>query len=96
MTKKSILIVENETMTSLCEKQMLENLSYEVTGIALSGEVAVQMAGVDKPDLVLMDIVLMGDMDGREACPSQKLHLGADHADLLPSRERGRADSMAG
>ena len=67
MTKKCILIVENETMTSLCEKQMLENLGYEVTGIALSGEVAVQMAGVDKPDLVLMDIVLMGDMDGREA-----------------------------
>ena len=67
MTKKCILIVENETMTSLCEKQMLENLGYVVTGIALSGEVAVQMAGVDKPDLVLMDIVLMGDMDGREA-----------------------------
>ena len=30
------------------------------------------------------------------ACPSQKLKLGADHADLVPSRERGREDSMAG
>jgi hypothetical protein len=30
------------------------------------------------------------------ACPSQKLNLGADHADLVPSRGRGRADSMAG
>ncbi len=29
-------------------------------------------------------------------CPSQKLNLGADHADLVPSRARGRADSMAG
>ena len=29
-------------------------------------------------------------------CPSQKLNLGADHADLVPLRERGRADSMAG
>ncbi len=29
-------------------------------------------------------------------CPSQKLNLGADHADLVPSRRRGRADSMAG
>jgi hypothetical protein len=29
-------------------------------------------------------------------CPSQKLYLGADHADLVPSRVRGRADSMAG
>ena len=65
--KKRILIVEDEPMTSLSEKQMLENLGYEVTGIALSGEVAVQMAGVDKPDLVLMDIILTGGMDGREA-----------------------------
>ena len=31
-----------------------------------------------------------------EACPSQKLNLGADHADLVPSHGRGRADSMAG
>ena len=32
----------------------------------------------------------------RVGCPSQKLNLGADHADLVPLRERGRADSMAG
>ena len=65
MTKKRILIVEDEPMISLTESQMLNNLGYEVTGIALSGEVAVQRVGVDKPDLVLMDIKLMGDMDGR-------------------------------
>ncbi len=65
--KKRIMIVEDEPMTSMSEKQMLENLGYDVTGIALSGEVAVQMAGADKPDFVLMDIILMGGMDGREA-----------------------------
>ncbi len=67
MTKKRILIVEDEPMTALTEKQMLETLGYEVTGIALSGEDAVERVGVDKPDLVLMDIMLMGHMDGREA-----------------------------
>ena len=67
MTKKRILIVEDEPMTSMDEERMLENLGYEVTGIALSGEIAVQRAGIDKPDLVLMDIILMGGMDGREA-----------------------------
>ncbi len=67
MTKKRIMIVEDETITSMSEQQMLENLGYEVTGIALTGEVAVRRAGVDKPDLVLMDIILMGGMDGREA-----------------------------
>ncbi len=65
--EKRILIVEDETMTSMTEQRMLKNLGYEVTGIALSGEAAVQKVGVDKPDLVLMDIMLMGGMDGREA-----------------------------
>jgi hypothetical protein len=32
----------------------------------------------------------------RLTCPSQKFHPGADHVDLVPSRGRGRADSMAG
>ena len=67
MTKKRILIVEDDPMISLSELQIMENLGYEVTGIALSGEAAVHMAGTDKPDLVLMDIVLFGDMNGREA-----------------------------
>ena len=67
MTKKRILIVEDDPMISLSEHQIMENLGYEVTGIALSGEAAVQMAGTDKPDLVLMDIVLFGNMNGREA-----------------------------
>ncbi len=67
MTKKRIMIVEDETITSMSEQQMLENLGYEVTGIVLTGEVAVRRAGADKPDLVLMDIILMGGMDGREA-----------------------------
>ena len=67
MKKKRIQIVEDEPMTSMTEHQMLANLGYEVTGIALSGEAAIQYADVDRPDLVLMDIKLMGDMDGREA-----------------------------
>ena len=65
--KKRILIVEDEPMTSITQQKIVQNLGYEVTGVALSGEVAVQRAGADKPDLVLMDIKLMGDMDGREA-----------------------------
>ncbi len=67
MTKKRILIVEDDPIISMSEHQIMENLGYEVTGIALSGEAAVQMAGTDKPDLVLMDIMLFGDMNGREA-----------------------------
>lgn len=66
MTKR-ILIVEDEPITAMSEKQMLVNLGHEVTDIVLTGESAVQRAGVSKPDVVLMDIKLIGEMDGTEA-----------------------------
>ncbi len=67
MTKKRILIVEDEGIIAMNESQIVRDLGYEVTGIAMSGEAAIQDAGRDKPDLILMDIKLAGEMDGREA-----------------------------
>ncbi len=67
MTKKRILIVEDQGITALDEAQIMRDLGYEVTGIAMTGEAAVKQAGRERPDLVLMDIVLAGEMDGREA-----------------------------
>ncbi len=67
MTKKRILIVEDQGITAIDEHQIMTDLGYEVTGIAMTGENAVQQAGMDRPDVVLMDIMLAGEMDGREA-----------------------------
>ncbi len=67
MTKKRILIVEDQGITALDEEQIMRGLGYEVTGIAMTGEAAVEQAGRDRPDLVLMDIILAGEMDGRES-----------------------------
>ncbi len=67
MTKKRILIVEDEGIIALDEAQIMHDLGYDVTGIAISGEDAIQQAGRDRPDLILMDIKLAGDIDGREA-----------------------------
>ncbi len=67
MTKKHILIVEDQGITALDEAQIMQDLGYEVTGIAMTGEAAVEQAGRDRPDVVLMDIMLAGKMDGREA-----------------------------
>jgi len=66
MTKKRILIVEDEAITALDEAQIVRDLGYEVTGIAMTGEDAVERAGRDRPDVVLMDIILAGKMDGQE------------------------------
>jgi len=67
MTKKSILIVEDEMITAMDEQQCLEALGYEVIAIVTSGEEAIKKAETEKPDLVLMDITLEGEMDGIEA-----------------------------
>ena len=67
MTKKRVLIVEDQVATSLEEHQILRDLGFEVVGIAFTGEDAIRRARAEKPDLILMDIKLLGDMDGREA-----------------------------
>lgn len=67
MTKKRILIVEDQGITAIDEAQIMCNLGYEVTGIAITGENAVEQAGMDRPDAILMDIKLAGEMDGTDA-----------------------------
>ncbi len=48
------------------EQQIMRDLGYEVTGIVMTGEEAVEQAGRDRPDVVLMDIILAGKLDGLE------------------------------
>jgi PAS domain S-box-containing protein len=64
--KSKILIVEDESIEALSFEQSLKSFDYEVVGIASSGEDALEKVAELKPDLVLMDIVLKGEMDGIE------------------------------
>ncbi len=66
MTPKRILLVEDELLIAQDERLLLENLGYVVNGIANSGEEALRKIEEDRPDLVLMDIILKGGMDGIE------------------------------
>jgi CheY-like chemotaxis protein len=59
-----ILIVEDEIITATAIKRSLTKLGYEVTGIAVSAEEAVNNATATRPNLVLMDIRLKGAVDG--------------------------------
>lgn len=63
----SVLVVEDEMIVSRDIQQRLADLGYRVAGSAVSGEEAVCKAEELRPDLVLMDIVLEGVMDGIEA-----------------------------
>lgn len=64
MPKIRILVVEDESLVARDIQNMLRSLGYEVTGVVASGEQALQKASADAPDLVLMDIVLKGEIDG--------------------------------
>jgi PAS domain S-box-containing protein len=64
MEKAKILIVEDEVIIAMEIKNRLQNLGYEVTSIVNTGEDAIKKAEEDKPDLILMDIRIKGEMDG--------------------------------
>ncbi|MDY7001023.1 MAG: response regulator, partial [Thermodesulfobacteriota bacterium] len=67
MSGLKIMVVEDEPVVALNIEQRLERLGYSLSRNVSSGEEAVLAAGQDKPDLILMDIVLAGEMDGIQA-----------------------------
>jgi len=62
-----ILVVEDEAIILLQLEEILHTIGYIVAGLAASGEDAIEKARRLKPDLVLMDIVMPGKMNGIEA-----------------------------
>ena len=72
MTSARILIVEDEVFTADQEEKRLLDLGYEVVGKAETGEAAIKLAFEKKPDIVLMDIRLRGEMDGIAAADEIK------------------------
>ncbi|MEH1906968.1 GGDEF domain-containing response regulator [Nostoc sp.] len=67
MSKVNILIVEDEFIVAMDIKKRLENFGYSIFGVVDSGEEAIEKAANDSLDLVLMDIILNGKMDGIES-----------------------------
>ena len=61
-----ILIVEDEAIVAESLKDQLVNLGYQVCGTAANGEDAMRIMENSEPDLVMMDIMLEGSMDGIE------------------------------
>jgi len=64
MPKARILIVEDERIIAVDLQGHLERIGYQVLDVLSSGAEAVAYAVASRPDLVLMDITLRGDMDG--------------------------------
>lgn len=91
MAGKRILIVEDEKITAMDIRQIVQELGYEPIGLVACGTDAIKHALALYPDLILMDILLKGPMDGIQAaaairsqhpCPVIYLTAHADQATL--------------
>ncbi len=90
-----ILVVEDDAITAHDIQLTLEKLGYSVAAITDNGIDAVSIAEQLKPDLVLMDIRLKGDMDGIDAAKKITLtnkipivYLSAHHEDETVERSK--------
>ena len=66
MSKQNILVVEDESIVSKDIQHSLKKLGYHVVGAASTGEKALELVRLERPDIVLMDIMLKGEMNGIE------------------------------
>lgn len=67
MAKINILIAEDELILAIDIKRTLEKIGYNVVKVVSSGEDAIEYTAQLRPDLVLMDITLQGNIDGTVA-----------------------------
>lgn len=74
--KPRILVVEDEAIVARDIKLQLIELGYEPVGHAARGDEAIELAGAMRPNLVLMDIQLAGDMDGIAAAQIMRTQFG--------------------
>jgi PAS domain S-box-containing protein len=72
MTNANILVVEDEAIVAKDLQNRLKKFGYKVCGITSSGQEAINKAITIKPDLILMDVRLKGQMDGIEA--AEEIH----------------------
>jgi DNA-binding response OmpR family regulator len=67
MNAANILVVEDESIVAMDIRNCLAGHGYHVLGCVPSGEEAIARVAESRPDLVLMDIRLQGEMNGIEA-----------------------------
>ncbi len=76
MTPAKILVVEDDINVAAVLEARLESFGYSVCEIASSGPKAIDASRRHRPDLILMDILLEGDMNGVEA--AEKISVDSD------------------
>jgi DNA-binding response OmpR family regulator len=90
--RKKILLVDDSNTVLMMERMILTQDRYELV-VAHNGLEAVQKATAEKPDLILMDVV-MPQMNGFEACRRLREADETKHIPIIMVTTRGEAASM--
>lgn len=84
------MVVEDDPTIAIGLSAALESFGYEVVASVRTGEDAVRVAGELEPDVILMDINLLGEMNGVEASrviaansPPRIIYLTAQTSDAV-------------
>jgi two-component system, response regulator PdtaR len=64
MSKISVLVVEDDNVLAKIAETRLQNIGYDLCGRATTAAEAMTIVVNNKPDIVLMDITIKGDVDG--------------------------------
>ncbi len=75
MEKARIMVVEDEAVISLEIQDRLSRMGHSICATAISGDDAVRAASDKRPDLILMDVHLKGEVDGVDAATQIRSHL---------------------
>lgn len=67
MKTKKILIVDDQEMIRKLVKMTLATTEFDVVE-AINGSAAIQAAQLHKPDLIILDVMMPGGLNGIEAC----------------------------
>lgn len=99
---KKVLIVEDDLIIALSAEKMVQRLGLDVVKVVDTGEEAVETAIDRKPDIILLDIRLAGEMDGidaaikiREKLPLARLIFVSGNSDPVNREKAGGVDYEA-
>ncbi|HNE81201.1 MAG TPA: response regulator, partial [Flavobacteriales bacterium] len=67
-----VLIIEDEAIISFGYRLQLEQMGFEVVGTARSSDEAQAILSAVRPDVIVMDVYIQGDINGLEL--AQRIH----------------------
>jgi CheY-like chemotaxis protein len=88
MAAKKVLLVDDSSTTLMMERMILERRTTYECVTAMNGLEAVQKAVTERPDLILMDVV-MPEMNGFEACRELRQRTDTRETPIILMTTRG-------